>query len=91
MDQLEAHAAQPGARERPPVFAVHRLGLHELHAASPVALEEHARYMGMGFDAQIRAAALTALALGRLQRFARSGFKRSPTEHAEATLALMTV
>ncbi len=42
-------------------------------------------------DAQIRAAALTALALGRLQRFARSGFKRSPTEHAEATLALMTV
>jgi TetR/AcrR family transcriptional regulator len=41
-------------------------------------------------DAQMRAAALTALALGRLQRFARSGFKRSPTEHAEATLALMT-
>jgi len=41
-------------------------------------------------DAQVRAAALTALALGRLQRFARSGFKRSPTEHAEATLALMT-
>ncbi|MEY2594385.1 MAG: nucleoid occlusion factor SlmA [Pseudomonadota bacterium] len=42
-------------------------------------------------DAQVRASALTALALGRLQRFARSGFKRSPTEHAEATLALMTV
>jgi TetR/AcrR family transcriptional regulator len=39
----------------------------------------------------VRASALTALALGRLQRFARSGFKRSPTEHAEATLALMTV
>ncbi len=41
-------------------------------------------------DAQIRASALTSLVLGRLQRFARSGFKRSPTEHAEATLALMT-
>ncbi len=41
-------------------------------------------------DAQVRASALTALVLGRLQRFARSGFKRSPTEHAEATLALMT-
>jgi TetR/AcrR family transcriptional regulator len=40
-------------------------------------------------DAQVRASALTALALGRLQRFTRSGFKRSPTEHAEATLALM--
>ncbi|MFM2186264.1 MAG: nucleoid occlusion factor SlmA [Burkholderiaceae bacterium] len=41
-------------------------------------------------DAQIRASALTALTLGRLQRFARSGFKRSPTEHVEATLALIT-
>ena len=41
-------------------------------------------------DAQVRASALTALVIGRLQRFARSGFKRSPTEHLEATLALMT-
>ncbi len=41
-------------------------------------------------DAQIRALALTSMALGRLQRFARSGFRRSPTEHIEATLALLT-
>ena len=40
-------------------------------------------------DAQIRASALTAFAIGRLQRFARSGFRRAPGEHLEATLALL--
>ncbi|MFM9881316.1 MAG: nucleoid occlusion factor SlmA [Burkholderiaceae bacterium] len=40
-------------------------------------------------DAQVRASVLTALALGRMQRFARSGFKRLPTEHLEASLALI--
>jgi TetR/AcrR family transcriptional regulator len=40
-------------------------------------------------DAQVRAAVLVAFALGNLQRFARSGFKRSPLEHLEASLALM--
>jgi TetR/AcrR family transcriptional regulator len=40
-------------------------------------------------DAQVRAAALLAFALGQLQRFARSGFKRSPLDHLEASLALM--
>ena len=40
-------------------------------------------------DAQVRAAALVAFALGNLQRFARSGFKRSPLDHLEASLALM--
>jgi TetR/AcrR family transcriptional regulator len=40
-------------------------------------------------DAQVRAAALVAFALGQLQRFARSGFKRSPLDHLEASLALM--
>lgn len=30
---------------------------------------------------------LTAFAVGRLQRFARSGFKRLPSEHLEASLA----
>jgi len=40
-------------------------------------------------DAQIRASALTAFAVGRLQRFARSGFKRLPSEHLEASVALM--
>jgi TetR/AcrR family transcriptional regulator len=40
-------------------------------------------------EAQLRASVLTAFALGRLQRFARSGFKKSPTEQLEAALALV--
>jgi TetR/AcrR family transcriptional regulator len=40
-------------------------------------------------DAQVRASMLTAFVVGRLQRFARSGFKRTPSEHLEASLALM--
>jgi len=40
-------------------------------------------------DAQVRAAVLLAFALGQLQRFSRSGFKRSPLDHVEASLALM--
>ncbi|WHZ10411.1 MAG: Transcriptional regulator, AcrR family [Burkholderiaceae bacterium] len=40
-------------------------------------------------DAQVRASALTAFTVGRLQRFARSGFKRIPSEQLEASLALM--
>ncbi len=38
-------------------------------------------------EAQALASALTALTVGRLQRYARSGFKRLPTEHLD--LALM--
>jgi TetR/AcrR family transcriptional regulator len=40
-------------------------------------------------DAQVRASMLTAFVVGRLQRFARSGFKRTPSEHLEASLARM--
>jgi TetR/AcrR family transcriptional regulator len=40
-------------------------------------------------DAQVRASMLTAFVVGRLQRFARSGFRRSPSEHLEASLACM--
>lgn len=40
-------------------------------------------------DAQVRAAALTAFVVGQLQRFARSGFRRVPSEHLEATIALI--
>ena len=36
-----------------------------------------------------QASALTALAVGRLHRYARSGFKRSPTEHLDAALRLI--
>ena len=37
-------------------------------------------------DAQALASAITALVIGRLQRYARSGFKRLPTEHLEPAL-----
>lgn len=40
-------------------------------------------------DANARASVLTAFAVGRLQRYARSGFKRLPTEHLDAALDLM--
>jgi TetR/AcrR family transcriptional regulator len=40
-------------------------------------------------DAQVRASVLTSFAVGRLQRFARSGFKRVPTEYIEASLAVL--
>jgi TetR/AcrR family transcriptional regulator len=38
-------------------------------------------------DAQAQASVLTSFCVGRLQRFARSGFKRAPTEHLDASLA----
>ena len=41
-------------------------------------------------DAQALASALTALVMGRLQRYARSGFKRLPTEHLEPALQRLT-
>jgi TetR/AcrR family transcriptional regulator len=40
-------------------------------------------------DAQVRASSLTAFVVGRLQRFARSGFRRLPSEHLDASVALM--
>ena len=40
-------------------------------------------------DAQVLASVLTAFVVGRLHRYARSGFKRAPTEHLDASLALM--
>ncbi len=40
-------------------------------------------------DAQVAASVLTSFALGRLQRFSRSGFRRLPTEYLEESLALM--
>jgi TetR/AcrR family transcriptional regulator len=40
-------------------------------------------------DAQVRAAVLSAFVAGRLQRFVRSGFRRLPSEHLDASLALM--
>ena len=40
-------------------------------------------------DGQVRASVLVAFMVGRLQRFARSGFKRLPSEHLEASLATL--
>ena len=40
-------------------------------------------------DAQADASVVTAFCMGRLQRFARSGFKRSPNESLEHSLRLL--
>ncbi len=40
-------------------------------------------------DAHVLASVLTSFAVGRLQRYARSGFKRQPTEHLDAALNLI--
>ena len=42
-------------------------------------------------DAQVLASAITSLVVGRLQRYARSGFKRLPTEHLEPALQRLTL
>jgi TetR/AcrR family transcriptional regulator len=39
-------------------------------------------------DGNAQASALTSFAVGRLHRYARSGFKRSPTEHLDVALRL---
>ena len=40
-------------------------------------------------QAQVRASVIVAFMVGRLQRFSRSGFKRLPSEHLDASLALV--
>jgi len=42
-------------------------------------------------DANALASALTALVVGRLQRYARSGFRRLPTEQLEPALSRLTL
>ena len=41
-------------------------------------------------DAQALASALVCFVIGRLQRYARSGFKRSPLDHLDTALARLT-
>jgi TetR/AcrR family transcriptional regulator len=41
-------------------------------------------------DSHMMASALTSFVIGRLQRYARSGFKRMPTEHLDAVLTRLT-
>ena len=40
-------------------------------------------------QAQVQAGALTALAIGQIQRFVRSGFRRKPSERLGPALALL--
>jgi TetR/AcrR family transcriptional regulator len=40
-------------------------------------------------DTQVQASVLSSFIVGRLQRFARSNFKRLPSEHLQASLALI--
>jgi TetR/AcrR family transcriptional regulator len=40
-------------------------------------------------DVNAQASVLTSFAVGRLQRYARSGFKREPTEHLDAALRML--
>ena len=54
-----------------------RQSLKETESATPTA------------DAQVTASLLVAFMQGRLQRFARSGFKRLPSEHLQAALGRM--
>ena len=56
----------------------------KVEAALKQALRGHS-----GHNAQIRAAVLAAFSVGRLQRFVRSGFKRLPTEHVDASLVIL--
>ncbi len=51
---------------------------------------EHAGSPTPTVDAQALASAITSLIVGRLQRYARSGFKRAPTEHLEPALQRLT-
>ena len=56
-------------------------------------LRQHAEGKGSTtptVDASAQASALTAFAIGRLQRFARPGFRKSPTEHLDVALRLFT-
>ncbi len=42
-------------------------------------------------DANAQASALTSFAIGRLHRFARSGFRKNPTEHLDLALRLFAI
>ena len=48
-----------------------------------------AGFAAPGADAQVRASILTSFVVGRFQRFARSGFRRQPSEYLESSLAAM--
>jgi TetR/AcrR family transcriptional regulator len=53
--------------------------------AAPMALDSATPTV----DAQVRASVMAAFIAGRLQRYVRSGFKRQPSEHLEASLGVL--
>ena len=62
-------------------------------AGSAISLRSSAEVAGSTtptVDANALSSALTSLIVGRLQRYARSGFKRLPTEHLEPALLRLT-
>ena len=65
----------------------------KLEAALRQCLREGAAENGAALtpdaDAQLSASVLTAFMVGRLQRFARSGFRRAPSERLDACIASM--
>lgn len=61
----------------------------KLESALRQVLREESASEAPTVDAQVRASALTGWAMGQLQRFARSGFRRMPSEHLDASLALI--
>ncbi len=61
----------------------------KIEAALRQSLRERAASDGVSTptaDAAVQASVMTAFLIGRLQRFARSGFRRLPTEHLDASL-----
>lgn len=60
--------------------------LESLLRQSYKALAEAGGSVSPTVDAQVGASLAVSFVLGRLQRFARTGFKRSPTEHLATTL-----
>jgi TetR/AcrR family transcriptional regulator len=52
--------------------------------------EQDGKMIMPSVDAQVQASLWVSFVVGRLQRFARSGYKRSPLEHLDASLALLT-
>ena len=64
----------------------------KLESGLKQSLRDAAAASGAGMplvDAQVRASVVTAFMVGRLQRFARSGFRRLPSEHLEASLVTL--
>ena len=64
----------------------------KLEAALKQSLRDAATVEGVAtptVQAQVQASVVVAFMVGRLQRFSRSGFKRLPSDHLEASLALV--